>query len=231
MFKISLYFSLFFLNVIFSQEINQLDEKGKKHGPWKGYYDDTKRLRYEGVFKHGKEIGLFTFYDNTKTSRIIATREFNEKDNAAYTIFYNGKFKVSEGKVVNKEYEGEWKYYHLNSDIIMTKENYSKGKLNGLRTVYYKNGSLAEEAMYKNGKKNGIYKKYAENGVILEESNYKEGEYHGKAIFKDADGKTVAEGEYKSGKSIGIWKYYKNGILEKEINQDKVKKIKLKKKK
>ncbi|HRZ33152.1 MAG TPA: hypothetical protein P5188_12655, partial [Flavobacterium sp.] len=110
-------------SIAYSQN-NQLDEKGNKHGPWKGVYEDTKYTKYEGRFEHGKEVGVFNFYDNTKVKKIIATRDFTANDGSCYTIFYNGKFKVSEGKLVNKVYEGEWKFYHLKSDTIMNVENY-----------------------------------------------------------------------------------------------------------
>lgn len=203
-------------SILFAQEINQLNSKGQKHGLWKGTYDDSKRLRYEGTFENGKEVGEFTFYDNTKAGGIIATRKFNTKDASAYTTFFKDKFKVSEGNVVNKQYEGEWKYYHFKSNAIMTIENYKKGKLEGVRKVFYNDGTIAEEAMYKEGLKNGIYKKYAENGVLLEESNYKKGQLDGKAIFKDADGKLAFTGQYKDGKSVGIFKYYKDDKVVRE---------------
>ena len=65
-FKIVLFF--LFCQTIFSQtDFNKLDEKGKKHGFWKGVYEDTKNPKYEGTFEHGKEVGVFTFFDNTKT--------------------------------------------------------------------------------------------------------------------------------------------------------------------
>ena len=32
-------------------------QKAKKHGIWKGVYEESKRPRYEGTFEHGKEIG------------------------------------------------------------------------------------------------------------------------------------------------------------------------------
>ena len=70
-----------------AQEINKLDDKGLKHGFWKGYYE-SKRLRYEGEFAHGKENGMFKFFDDTKANTVIATREFNSADNSCYTIFY-----------------------------------------------------------------------------------------------------------------------------------------------
>ena len=139
--------------LVFAQtDFNKLDDKGNKNGVWKGYYPESKRLRYDGTFNHGKEVGKFNFYDDTQAQTVIATREFNSKDNSAYTIFYNqSKNVVSEGKVMNKLYEGQWKYYHENSKAIMTLENYIKGKLEGLRSVYYPNSKIAEETNSING--------------------------------------------------------------------------------
>lgn len=218
---------LFAASAVFAQEKgNQLDEKGNKHGWWKGYYDDTKNLKYEGEFSHGKEIGVFTFYDNTKAKKIVATRDFSAKDGSCYTVVFNGKHKVSEGKLVNKVHEGEWKYYHLRSDTIMNLENYKNGKLHGIKKVYYNTGLIAEEANYIQGVKDGPYKKVAENGVVLEETNYKKGEYHGPAVFREAAGDKYTVGEYKNGKSVGIWKFYDKGKLVKEEDRGEKKKAK-----
>lgn len=218
-------FALIILNTfctLAQSDFNKLDEKGNKNGLWKGYYEDTKNQKYEGTFDHGKEVGIFTFFDNTKTKIVIATREFNPKDNSAYTIFYDQKKNiVSEGKLVNKLYEGQWKYYHKASKVIMTIENYNKGKLEGLRSVYYASGKIAEEANYKNNLKNGVYKKYTETGVVIEESNYKNNEYDGQAIFRDAeDGTIVSQGKFTNGKKTGIWKFYNKGKLVKEANMN-----------
>ena len=206
---------------------NQLDDKGRKHGIWKGIYPDSKRPRYEGAFNHGKEIGIFNFYDDTKAQSIIATREFKSKDNSVYTIFYDqNKNKVSEGKQINRLYEGKWKYYHENSKEIMTIENYKNGKLVGLRSVFYPSTKIAEEANYVNGIKNGKYKKYSEkNSIILEESNYKNAEFDGQAIYRDPLGNIVAQGKYVNGKKKGMWQFYENGKLVSEENMSKVKKV------
>ncbi|HLP65410.1 hypothetical protein [Flavobacterium sp.] len=212
-----LFFIVFNLN---AQDINQLDDKGQKHGSWKGYHEGSKRLRYEGNFEHGKEVGMFRFFDDTKANTVIATREFNTKDNSCYTIFYNQKgFKVSEGKLINKVYEGEWKYYHLDSPSIMTTETYVKGKLEGIRKVYYKEGAIAEETTYKSGKKEGAYKKYAENGIVLEEATYKNDLYHGQAIFRNPDNAVTAKGIFTNGKKTGIWEFLENGkMVKKNMN-------------
>jgi len=216
-------FVLIFLNVFGMQaqkDFNKLDDKGHKNGLWKGDYEDTKNPKYEGTFEHGKEVGVFTFFDNTKTKRVIATREFNPKDNSAYTIMYDQlKNKVSEGKVVNKLYEGQWKYYHKASKVVMTIENYSKGKLEGMRSVFYPNGKIAEEIAYIKDLKNGVYKRYTESGIIIEESNYKNDQYDGLAIFRDSDdGNIVSKGKFVNGKKMGVWQFFNKGKLVKEVN-------------
>jgi antitoxin component YwqK of YwqJK toxin-antitoxin module len=218
---------LFFSSSIFAQETNKLDEKGLKHGLWKGAFEESKRPRYEGTFEHGKEVGLFKFFDDTKAGTVIATREFNPKDNSCYTIFYNqNKNKVSEGKLINKEYVDEWKYYHEDSPQIMTIENYVNGKLNGLRSVFYPSGKIAEEINYKNGIKEGSYKNYAENGIVFEESIYKNGEYDGLAIFRSPQNVVVAKGMYAKGVKVGIWEFNTNGKITKEnMSKQKVRKF------
>ena len=211
-----------FSTTLFSQsDFNKLDENGNKNGVWKGIYEESKRPRYEGAFEHGKEIGLFSYFDDTKSRTIIATREFNSKDNSAYTIFYDqNKNKVSEGKVINKLHEGAWTYYHKASAIIMTLENYKNGKLEGLKTINFPSGNVAEFTNYKNGIREGIYKKIAENGVILEESTYLNGELNGTSIFKAPDGLVVAKGMFKQGKKVGIWLFYENGKIVSKDNFD-----------
>ena len=219
-------FILFFGTASQAQsDFNKIDEKGNKHGLWKGFYDESKRTRYEGNFNHGKEIGVFTYFDDTKAQSVIATRAFSKIDNSAYTIFYDQKKNiVTEGKVIGKIHEGTWKYYHENSKVIMTLENYKNGNLEGLKSVYYPSGKLAEETNYKKNIKEGFYKKYAEKGILLEESNYKNGEFHGQAVYKDPDGNVVAKGIYKEGKKVGIWQFFVNGKFDHEENMSAYKK-------
>ncbi len=206
-------------------QLNQLDDKGVKHGLWKGYHPESKRLRYEGTFNHGKEVGVFKFHDDTQAGTVIATREFNSAANSVYTIFYDQKNnKVSEGKSVNKQNEGVWKYYHFESKTLMTVENYKKGKLEGKRTVFYADSKPAEEAQYTNGLKQGAYKKWANNAVVLEEANYDKDQYEGPAIYRDPLGNVVAKGLYKKAEKVGMWQFYEGGKLVSEENMSKVKK-------
>jgi len=215
---------------VFSQANNNpLDEKGKKHGVWKGTYEGSGRPRYEGTFEHGKEVGVFNFFDDTKAKSIIATRTFNPDDNSCYTIFYDQKKNiVSEGKEVNKLREGQWKYYHKASKSIMILENYKNGKLDGTRTVYYPSGKIVDEIIYKNGLKEGVYKKYSESGIVMESSFFKNGEYDGEAIYKDPNDLVVAKGMFKKGKKVGKWQFFVNGKLTSEEDMNKPKKPQLK---
>lgn len=232
MFYIFRFLTLFLCcQVVFSQtDSNPVDQNGKKHGVWKGFYEESGRPRYEGTFEHGKEVGIFNFFDDTKAKTIIATRTFNAKDNSCYTIFYDQKKNiVSEGKEINRLREGQWKYYHKESKVIMTLENYKKGKLEGVRTVYYPSGKIADETIYKNGLKEGVYKKYSEKGIVLENSFFKKNEYDGLAIYKDPNDMVVAKGKFKDGKKVGMWQFFINGKLTSEENMDKPKKPMLKK--
>lgn len=217
---------LWFTGSLLAQnQLNQLDEKGAKHGLWKGYHPESKRLRYEGTFNHGQEVGLFKFFDDTQAGTVIATREFNPATHSVYTTFYDQKNnKVSEGKSVNRLNEGVWKYYHFESKALMTEENYVKGKLEGKRTVFYTDSKPAEEAFYVNGLKQGSYKKWANNGVVLEEATYDKDQYEGPAIYRDPLGNIVAKGLYKKGKKVGLWQFYEGGKLVSEENMSKVKK-------
>ncbi len=211
---------LFFNGLIYSQtDFNKLDENGKKNGIWKGFFDESKRLRYQGTFEHGKEIGTFNYFDDTSVASLIGVRVFSDKDNSAYTTFYDQKHNiVSEGKVINKLNDGIWKYYHEESKVVMTIENYKLGKLDGTRKVFYKNGAIAEETNYSEGIKNGVYKKITEKGIVLETVTYKDDEYDGLAVYRDPDNIIVAQGIFRNGKKSGIWKFYKNGKLEKTQN-------------
>lgn len=206
---------LLFLNLTFAQtDFNKLDANGKKDGPWKGFFDESKRLRFEGTFNHGVETGIFKFYDDTKAAAVIATRTFSENGTVAENIFYDqNKNIVSQGKTINRKNEGEWRYYHKNSKDIQTIEIYKNGKLFGNRKVFYVGNVIAEEAHYVDGKRNGLLKIYTNKGIVMEESNFKNDLYHGWAIFRLPNGDNGSQGNYTNGERKGVWQIFKNGKL------------------
>jgi antitoxin component YwqK of YwqJK toxin-antitoxin module len=216
---------LFFLtfSVVAQEKINQLDEQGNRHGLWKGTHKETNRPRYEGVFSHGKETGVFKYFDDTKAGTIIATRDFSKGDGSCYAVFFDQKGnKVSEGKLLNKIPEGQWKYYHFESKSIMNIEFYKNGTLDGNKKVFYSNGTVAEETNYKLGVKNGLAKTFSDKGKLIDEHVYKNGQFNGLASYYDGNGNKMYEGNYIDGKRVGIWKFYEKN---KVINQVKAAKF------
>lgn len=222
--KFAVLLALLITNISAWAQSNKFDDKGKRHGKWGDVYDTTKLPRYEGTFDHGKETGIFKFYQNDKNSTLIATRDFSAGNGTSYTIFYdeNGK-KLSEGKEVNRLREGEWKFYQSGKEVILSVEHYSKGKLTGVRKTYFPNGNIAEEAEYKDGMKNGMYKKYTEKGIVLEESVYKNDELNGMATYRNAEGEVVSKGKFANNVKTGIWKYFEKGKLVKEEDKTNLK--------
>ncbi|NMH27880.1 toxin-antitoxin system YwqK family antitoxin [Flavobacterium silvaticum] len=216
--SIFFHLTLLLCTLLTSAQTNQTDANGKKHGLWKGIYEGSNRPRYEGTFDHGKETGTFKYFDDTKEGKVVATREFRP-DGSAYNIFFDQKGnKVSEGLLVNKLYEGDWKYYHEASKDVMTLEKYKSGKLNGIRTVYYKSGKVAETAEYKDGKRNGPYRKFAEDkdSTPLEEVTYLNGQVEGDAVYYNPDGTIASKGKYVNGEKKGTWEFYRDGKLFKK---------------
>ncbi len=213
---ILLYILFLATSITDAQNINQFDANGKRHGIWKKYFENTNKLRYEGEFKHGKEVGIFNFYKLVKKRNVLsATKKFNETNNRAEVVFFSSYgSKLSEGQMIGKTYIGQWNYYHPNSSQLMISENYTEtGLLHGKRLVYYKNGALAEAINYVNGKKQGASRWYAKNNTILKELSYKNDELHGLAKHFNT-GELVVEGNYKNGKKVGLWSYYENGQLK-----------------
>ena len=214
---------------VISQSIDTKDEKGLRHGIQKGYYTDSKILRYEGTFNHGKEQGLFTYYANSDKKIVMATRNF-AKNNEAFTIFFDEKGnKVSEGNVKSKLRQGLWTYYHKDSKAVMTTENYLNDKLEGPRLVYHPNGKLAESVSYKNNLKNGISKIFSKEGILIEEAVYNNGMMQGVyKVFEDS-GKLAVKGQFKNDVKKGMWYFYENDKLVREENKDLAKKTTFKK--
>ncbi len=205
------------VSAISQSEINQIDAEGKRHGIWKKTFDNSKQLRYEGTFEHGKEIGEFKYYCESCKDKPMIVRNFSGKDNIAEVKYYTIKGKlVSEGKMIGKARIGEWLYYPEKSTTVMTREFYKNDKLDGTVTTYYPNGKITEESNYKNGVLEGPNNYYSPGGVLIKKLFYLNGELQGEAFYYDNNGNVLIQGFYKKGKKDGLWQYYKNGKIEME---------------
>lgn len=218
---LTLFFTIILTSAFAQKSVNQFDNNGKRDGLWTKNYHETNQKRYEGVFKHGKEIDTFKYYTLSGGKSVLsAVKVFNENNNLAEVTFLSSNKKViSEGAMNGKNFVGQWVYYHKNSNTKMIVEQYNQdGELDGERYVYYSNGNTAEKASYKNGKLNGESKWLTEKGILIKESNYKDDLLHGETINYDASGNVTSKGNYAEDKKVGVWTYYKDGKLSKEID-------------
>ena len=103
----------------------------------------------------------------------------------------------------------------------MIEENYNtNGQLEGLRSVMFINGKVAEVAEYQKDVLNGTTKIYSESGKLLQESLYKDDKLNGQTIYYDIDGQLQAKGNFKANLKTGIWEYYKNAKLVRKVDHD-----------
>jgi antitoxin component YwqK of YwqJK toxin-antitoxin module len=185
LFFIFVFFACFFTSKeLNAQKINQFDENNKRTGLWKKHYPN-KKIRYQGIFKNGKEVGVFKFYDIRSSEFPVSIKTYTEKKDTVAVKFYSIKGRLqSKGKMLFRKREGKWSYYFANGNIL-AQENYTNGKLNGTVLNYYPQGNLAEQTDYKNGLKHGVSKKYSNKNVLMVEVHYKEGKLTGEVVSNE----------------------------------------------
>jgi antitoxin component YwqK of YwqJK toxin-antitoxin module len=209
--------SLFFFFSAFAQEdINQLNAQGERVGVWKKYHAN-KRIRYQGQFENGKEVGVFKFYSIVSSDNPILIKTFSSRDGEVEVQFFSekGVFE-SEGKMIGKERIGKWVYY-TNGKQIVAEEHYENGRLSGEYKIFYPNGKLTETSHFKDGKLHGNSKRYSDAGVLLDDLMYVNGEIHGEAVYYDASGKVRQKGLYENDLKVGVWEFYTDGQLSKSM--------------
>lgn len=214
---ILLLFSMVFLSAHFSFaqiKINQYDTEGNRNGIWKKYYKN-KRLRYQGKFSHGKEIGVFKYFSAAKSDHPIAIKKYNPENSIAEVSFYNENGIIeSKGKMDGKKRVGKWLFYHEDGKTVMSEENYVNGKLDGEYKTFYKSGKATEVAYYKNGLLDSVYKKYSIKGHLYQHFTYKLGKLNGKAVYYSRKtGALTTKGTFKNDLRVGTWENYVDGEL------------------
>lgn len=184
-----------------AQEYNQKDSKGRRQGPWMGYYPDGQK-RYEGQFKNDKCQGVFTYYQ--ENGALWATNTFDKSGTKALNKTYapNGTL-IATGYYLNQEKEGEWRFYseetgalltveeykgglahgpsktYFETGVLMSERLYVKDRLEGPAKNYYPSGALKEEGQFHNDKRSGIWKTYNEDGDVVSTENYDAPEIQG----------------------------------------------------
>lgn len=220
---LTILFIFYSFQIVVSQKINQFDAKNQRTGVWRKYYPNNK-IRYEGTFKAGKEVGVFKFYDESSSVHPIAIKEFKETTDSVLTKFYTIKGVLqSQGNFIGKNREGKWIYFFSDGQK-MSVEFYKNNLLTKLLTNYYPNGYVAEETNYQNGLKHGLSSKYTSDGILIEAVNYQNNVLEGEAKYYDLKGNLKEKGMYKNGKKFGKWEFYTDGEISEKKEKTKFKK-------
>jgi antitoxin component YwqK of YwqJK toxin-antitoxin module len=190
--------------------INQTDDQGRKHGPYRKMGVEGK-VRYEGYFEHGIPKGTFRhYYDD---GQLMAENVYSVDGKQSRAVFYHpGAIRKAEGKFIQEQKDSIWIYYNEKGEKI-SQSNYKNGKLNGPSTTYFANGSVCEELNYLDGQKEGAWKGFFENGKLKEEGQFSKNLLVGKVVYYHPSGEKSGLGKYEAGVKSGEWFYYdENGI-------------------
>lgn len=122
---------------------------------------------------------------------------------------YDGKYErvckektTDVGSFKNDLPDGEWISYNYKGGLI-SKVNYSEGKLNGLFELFFINGKIQFKGNFINGKKNGIWKYFNNKGIIIIEGEYEMDKPINLWTSKDKKGKKItAQYDYTNSKYI-----------------------------
>ncbi len=219
---IFVFFACFFSFEEFNaQKFNQFNVNNQRTGVWKKYHPN-KRIRYEGTFKDGKEVGVFKFYDITDSKNPTTIKIYLSNTNKVTVKFYSVKGLLqSKGFFVDRKRVGRWEYYFADGKI-MSEEFYTNGKLEGKLTNFYPNGKPTEISMYYKGLKDGESQKYSSKGILIELITFKNGKPNGLAKYFELNGNLKETGVYNNGKRVGKWEYYLDGEIadKKEIEKN-----------
>lgn len=192
-----------------NQPVNQTDKDGRKQGHWiKKYPSGT--IMYDGYFKNDKPDGEFKrYYDD---GVIMSVMIFSQNGTVAIaSLYYRNGFPASGGKYVNQLKEGLWKFYSPTvNGLIVSTDEYSKDKRNGLSVQFYPDSVVAEKTSYKNDRREGQWLKYYPDGTVSFSANCTNGRLNGpfKGFFEN--GKPEITGSYKDDLKDGLWTIYFN---------------------
>ena len=207
-----LLWTVFMLSGVALQGQNQLDEQGRKTGPWKVEYENG-RILYEANFKEGRPVGeLVRYYES---GAVRARMMFDTLEDRSFTRMYykNGKH-AAEGWYVDQVKDSVWTYYSEFDGTIRIQEPYEDGNLQGMVRSYYPSGKISEEVAWQENKKQGPWKQYYENGSLRLKCRYENDMLNGLYEVFSADSTIKVRGAYLENNSNGIWSFYDETGLE-----------------
>ena len=148
------------------------------------------------------------YYDGTPFSGIVIDQT-KPTEKITYT--------VEEGKL-----NGPTKYFNQAKQLTLH-QNYTSGKLSGLVTSFFPDGTKLYDYQYLDGKKSGPQKLYYPSGKIKSILYYQEGSLTGDNYLYYNNDKLQHHFHFNSmGQRHGVWeKFHPNGQLKERITYEK----------
>ncbi len=107
----------------------------------------------------------------------------------------------------NKLYSGKYKEFYPGGKVKIAL-NITSGQLDGITTLFFKDGSTNEVRCYKMSQMDGTWITWNEQGAKIAEANYFESKKHGKWYVWDENGTLRYDMTYDNGKKHGTWIIY-----------------------
>lgn len=132
-------------------------------------------MEEEGDFKDGKKTGTWVTYNPQKGCPVKIESYLNgTKHGACFEISPDNNMIILKEVYDNGKLEGERFVYNFH--VVKEAAQYNNGEINGKRVVYYDNTKIQEIGDFVNGKREGIATWYDEQGNIKLQYEYKNGE-------------------------------------------------------
>ncbi len=223
-------------NITDSENINRIDQKGRKQGTWKTFhpnnrikeiipYLDGKLHGYKRTYNIKGKLLNTEYYINGKIQKIEEKTEENNQPKVTLRRKYypNGSIK-EEGNFVNNKRTGTHNYYNenrkithsidYNDDGIKTASGLynQKGQRQGEWQFFYADGKIKSQGSYKNGKRQGKWNFYFPNNKTEQIGKYQNGKPHGNWKWYYQSGQVRRIGKFKNGKEAGTFvEFAQNG--------------------
>lgn len=207
---------------------------GSEEGNWKWFYENGK-LDNTGKYTSGLRDSVWTFYH--PNGKISSTQHYRDNKRDGLVRYFG----LDGTPVLEKTYEsgnlilfraqnasgkfGEWvsftgeqaitAYYANGKKAI--EETYKSGNLDGIKKIYYPDGSVYSEYLYKAGDYHGAFKEFYANGKVSEKGTFVDDELEGEYITYYEDGTVQRTENYVCGERHGKAVYFKKGVKVKEL--------------
>ncbi|MFZ1693790.1 MAG: hypothetical protein WAT74_11375 [Flavobacteriales bacterium] len=194
------------------EEINHIDKRGLKQGPWKEFHSNGK-VKWEGGFLDDKRHGIFKEYDALGNLKELIKYDGGVVDTGAAekltveikrTFHPNGKVSSLGSYSKSGKREGLFKEFDLKGDITGAK--------------IFQGDQLVSEGMVNNvGMLQGPWVEYFSSGEKRAEGSYSDGKKEGEWSFYHRSGKVEQRGKYAAGLPQGQWTwYYESGKMHRQ---------------